>query len=51
MQQGCIKYLLTRGYRVSLKGKVINRVFHSKGHKKEKETTVCLPRDFIKENI
>ena len=47
MQQGCIICLLTRGYRVSLKGKVINKVFHSKGHKKEKEITDCLPRDFI----
>lgn len=48
MQQGCVKYLLTMGYGVALKGKVINTVFHKKGYKKEKEITVCLPRDFIK---
>ena len=32
-------------------GKVIHRFFHNKGHKKEKEITDCLPRDFIIVNI
>jgi len=36
---------------VAVMDKVINSVFHKKGHKKEKETTDCLPRDFIVKNI